>query len=188
MADARVSGSLLIDNNEYRFDGDRAYLDRNWGTRFPRWWIWIAANNFLPHLSAALVVGGGGPGRPQSPGMRDFMSVAFTTGTQSHLFRTTHGERVKLETDGLAWYTLHAYNRTHAIRIRAQAGREDFYPIALPTPQGACFHNSQTLRGRVDVDLFQTRPRGRLLLEGSFHSEWAGIEFGSRESGPTGKE
>ncbi|MEN6388015.1 MAG: tocopherol cyclase family protein [Candidatus Cryosericum sp.] len=44
--DPRISGSLVLDGQETDFTGGRGYMERDWGSAFPRAWVWIQSNHF----------------------------------------------------------------------------------------------------------------------------------------------
>jgi tocopherol cyclase len=41
-----ISGGLLLNDREIRFDGGRGYMEKDWGTSFPSSWIWLQSNHF----------------------------------------------------------------------------------------------------------------------------------------------
>lgn len=44
--DPRITGSLTVDGDEIDFTGGRAYMERDWGSAFPRAWVWTQSNHF----------------------------------------------------------------------------------------------------------------------------------------------
>jgi tocopherol cyclase len=44
--DSALSGTLVHHGQEQRFDGGRAYLEKDWGRSFPSSWIWMQSNHF----------------------------------------------------------------------------------------------------------------------------------------------
>jgi len=44
--DPRISGSLILEGQEIDFTGGRAYMERDWGSSFPRAWVWMQSNHF----------------------------------------------------------------------------------------------------------------------------------------------
>lgn len=41
-----VSGHLMFSGESWTFDQDRGYLEKDWGTSFPRRYLWVQANHF----------------------------------------------------------------------------------------------------------------------------------------------
>jgi len=44
--DPRIVGSLSEGGDEMDFTGGRAYMERDWGSAFPRAWVWTQSNHF----------------------------------------------------------------------------------------------------------------------------------------------
>lgn len=44
--DQKIKGSLVINDNKINFDGGSGYIEKDWGTSFPKWWIWMQCNQF----------------------------------------------------------------------------------------------------------------------------------------------
>ena len=44
--DPRIVGSLSEGGDEIDFTGGRAYMERDWGSTFPRAWVWTQSNHF----------------------------------------------------------------------------------------------------------------------------------------------
>ena len=40
------SGTLSIDGKALDLEGGRAYVEKDWGSKFPKTWVWIQANHF----------------------------------------------------------------------------------------------------------------------------------------------
>lgn len=45
--DHEISGSIEINNRIIDFSGGRGYVEKDWGTSFPRAWIWMQSNHFM---------------------------------------------------------------------------------------------------------------------------------------------
>jgi len=41
-----LSGSLVYDDQEISFDNGIGYIEKDWGTSFPKCWIWMQSNHF----------------------------------------------------------------------------------------------------------------------------------------------
>ncbi len=41
-----IEGILNINGTEIDFNGGKAYVEKNWGSSFPKSWLWIQSNNF----------------------------------------------------------------------------------------------------------------------------------------------
>ena len=46
------SGTLNIDGGSVNLIGGRAYVEKDWGSKFPKTWVWIQANHFAAENGA----------------------------------------------------------------------------------------------------------------------------------------
>jgi len=44
--DPRITGSLSLDGEEITFSGGKGYIEDDWGSGFPRAWVWTQCNHF----------------------------------------------------------------------------------------------------------------------------------------------
>ena len=44
--DHKISGSLMINNEEVDFTDGYGYIEKDWGKSFPNWYVWIQSNYF----------------------------------------------------------------------------------------------------------------------------------------------
>jgi hypothetical protein len=44
--DPRISGRLSFDGDDVDFTGGKGYMERDWGSAFPRSWVWTQSNHF----------------------------------------------------------------------------------------------------------------------------------------------
>lgn len=44
--DHGLAGSLLFKGSDIRFDGGRGYIEKDWGTSFPKEYVWLQSNHF----------------------------------------------------------------------------------------------------------------------------------------------
>lgn len=44
--DPRLTGNVLLDGEAIDFTGGKGYMERDWGSSFPRSWIWTQCNHF----------------------------------------------------------------------------------------------------------------------------------------------
>lgn len=51
----RLAGALRIDGREVDFSGGKGYIEKDWGTSFPRAYVWMQSNHFDTHDRASLM-------------------------------------------------------------------------------------------------------------------------------------
>ncbi|MGC9312373.1 MAG: tocopherol cyclase family protein, partial [Sediminispirochaetaceae bacterium] len=44
--DHELSGTMIVDDREIDFTNGRGYTEKDWGTSFPRAWVWMQSNHF----------------------------------------------------------------------------------------------------------------------------------------------
>lgn len=44
--DHALSGTMIVDDQEINFTNGRGYTEKDWGTSFPRAWVWMQTNHF----------------------------------------------------------------------------------------------------------------------------------------------
>lgn len=51
-----LSGSIIINNEEYRFNNGVGYIEKDWGTSFPKSYLWTQCNSFKNNNDASIMV------------------------------------------------------------------------------------------------------------------------------------
>jgi hypothetical protein len=44
--DSKINGYIKGPESEYNFDGGKVYMEKDWGSSFPRSWVWMQSNHF----------------------------------------------------------------------------------------------------------------------------------------------
>jgi tocopherol cyclase len=52
--DHRIQGSLMINQDTIDLTGGRGYIEKDWGSTFPRAYIWMQSNHFANHQGVSL--------------------------------------------------------------------------------------------------------------------------------------
>ena len=160
--DGDVEGRI---NGELYADG-RFYLEKDWGTSFPRAWIWMQSNSFSERASLTCSVARV-PFRS-----REFTGfiIGLYSGGRLHAFTTYNGARLtRIRYDGSS-VELRANRGDLTLRIRAR--REAGVQLASPVRGEMRGRIEETLGSEIFVKLDQN---GRLLFaDRGFH---AGLEM-----------
>ena len=53
--DHRLDGALTAGNNAISFDGGKGYIEKDWGSSFPKSWIWTQCNNYAKNRSLSVM-------------------------------------------------------------------------------------------------------------------------------------
>lgn len=144
----RLRGILNIYGQTVDFDGGKGYLEKDWGTNFPRGYIWMQTNHFdteSTSLSASIAVipnlGRAFPG---------FIVALHHEGTL-YRFATYNGAKVdtlRVDEDAVRW-TL--YNRTHELVLHAT--RAEGATLRSPERTEMQKRVEETMRATVHVQL-----------------------------------
>lgn len=182
-ADALCTGEIYSQGILHNFSEVPCYQDKNWGTQFPKWWTWIVSNYFDHHAETALVVGGGRPYITKGPSPVEGVVVGFKHQGKEYSFRPIDLNYIRQDIKFGKW-EIEAINLTHKIVISASAPKESFMDLIFLTPDGKLFHDYEALLGKVDVHLYERSFYNRKMWKkiGSFHSNFAGIEYGSYDT------
>lgn len=52
---SKTNGQIKINNNKINFHNDIAYIEKDWGTSFPKSHIWCQANNFQNKTASFMI-------------------------------------------------------------------------------------------------------------------------------------
>jgi hypothetical protein len=133
--DADIEGSI----NGEPHNGGRFYLEKDWGTSFPKAWIWMQSNSFSTRASLSCSVA-----RVPFRG-KEFTGfiIGLYTGGKLHFFTTYNGSRLtKIEyDDSSVWIAAERDQTLLQIRARRQPG------VQLASP----IHGE--MRGRIEETL-----------------------------------
>jgi len=53
--DHRLDGTLIIGNSPLSFDGGKGYIEKDWGSSFPKSWIWTQCNSYTNNSSLSVM-------------------------------------------------------------------------------------------------------------------------------------
>lgn len=164
----KVYGTLKVDGREINFDGGSGYLEKDWGTSFPKKYIWIQCNQF------------------KSKGVSLFCSIAnipfmgssflgficnIVIGTDEYRFATYNKSKLLIKNVDNRGAALLLTNKKAELKVEASINRGG----KLISPRNGMMQDAikEGLTGTVQITL-QSRDR-RLIYEG--WSQLAGIEI-----------
>jgi tocopherol cyclase len=50
-----LNGSLLINESKINFSGGKGYIEKDWGTSFPKAWLWLQCNTFAQSNASLMI-------------------------------------------------------------------------------------------------------------------------------------
>jgi hypothetical protein len=158
LAEGRVDGRAL--------SGGRFYLEKDWGSSFPKAWIWMQSNDF-PAAPASLTCS---VARVPFRG-REFSGfiAGLLVGGDLHRFATYNGSR--LEKAAVSSDGVEVVLRRGNLRLELRAARRAGAELASPVDGEMRGRIVESLSSEVEVRLSRG---GRRLFEG--HGSCAGLE------------
>ncbi len=181
-AGAWCSGKILAGRVVKKFTNAPCYQDRNWGHSFPKWWTWIVSNKFSENPDTVLAIGGGQPKVFGVDGVIQGVAIGLKHKGREYTFRPNEFDYVKVDINFGKW-EVEAENLKYRVEISAFAPESRFMDLQFMTPTGEIFHDYEALIGSVKLKLY--KKKGRFFrdwdLVDTLYSDFAGIEYGSRE-------
>lgn len=169
--DALFTGQINFKGQVYRLEDAPGYQDRNWGTSFPSWWMWLAANHFDDSPDTVLVVGGGSPLLfGFFPGYANVTVILFHEGRE-YQFRPPDFAVVFCKYGQRRWRIEATNGSGYRIEIDAAASEEILMFLDFKMPDGGIFRDYQTLTGDLNVNLYKRHPLSDTLGSSNSLSE-----------------
>lgn len=151
-----LKGELRVGSERWNLDGGRGYIEKDWGSTFPRSWAWVQCEHFEAHPAACLAFSSASV--PwlglRFPGLLCGMKV----GDELYRFATYTGARVQsLERAGNR-LQIEVVDRHHRLSIHTVGGRPT--PIHIPSQLDMRGMVTEHIGAEVNVRL----ERGKTLL------------------------
>lgn len=144
---AEASGSITIAGETILFDGALGYSDHNWGTIFPREWIWLQAAAF-DGSNASIAASGGTV--PMGDLEIEAMMIGLRLDDELITFRTQDLDRITWEAERGRW-SIEGERSLERISIEGSCERERMFHLRAPTHDGMRPRAWETLLGTLDV-------------------------------------
>ena len=154
----QLSGVIKKGNHEIAFEGGKGYIEKDWGTSFPRCWIWAHSNHFRHPSPVSVMVS-----VAHIPWMGNYFVgflVAFLFNGDVKIFATYNGSKKKVSIVG------------DTVNLAFLRGNEELQIKAHPAP-GAPLHSpiKGLMTGKVNESLQATLElsytvRNKLVFEG----------------------
>lgn len=179
-ASVLMTGWIEFDGQRHEVTGTQGYHDRNWGRGFPKWWAWIASNEFAGSPGTVLASGGGRPRLLNVASPLEGYTLGLRHKGREYVFRPTDGDSLKMDIHFGQWHIEATNLRNQKVVLNAFAAKSDFLIIPFVSPQGPVFKDYEALHGHSTVEIY-TRPGpfDPWVLVDRLQSEHTGIEYGS---------
>jgi tocopherol cyclase len=172
MAHGLATGWIEWNEQRYEFTQAPAYGEKNWGGAFPQKWFWLNCNCF-DQADLALTAGGG------RRGVLGWMESVAMVGVhyQGKFYEfVPWNSKVNWKIHPWGEWQMWASNAEYAVELTAITDQPGT-PLRAPTQQGLIFCCRDTMRGKVQLKLYQRQnSQSQLLLEAQ--SDLCGLETG----------
>ncbi len=171
-----IEGVLALDGRRIDFSGGRGYMEKDWGTSFPRYHIWLQTNHFLqPGMSLMVSIAN----IPWRGSYFDGFIAGFRHGNELYRFTTYTGAHLSLFRLEERTLSVHIASKRH--RLEIEIYEAEGIPLRAPVigAMRGTLRESQTAVTRVRL-VGVGGKRENLLYEGE--GRHTGFEIaGSRE-------
>jgi len=166
-----LDGSLHIDNEEVDFSGGIGYIEKDWGTSFPKTWIWTQTNHLSNSTGANCLMAS----IAHIPWLGQYF-IGFLCGLmldgELHIFTTYNGSKYTAVIEGQEVFLMFKHkNKVLEIVAHKKAGAELISPI-----QGS-------MQGKIEESL-QSELDIRFSIDKKLIYEGRGTSAGLEIAGP----
>ena len=169
--DGNIIGSLNINGEEIDFTGGSVYIEKNWGSSFPRSWVWIQSNDFdTPDVSITCSLA-----TIPFP-VRDFKGFLIGLRIKDKFYKFTTINRSKLTIKQINNdMNLVITNKNYKLTLHAHSNIDDFVLCYGPKNGHMVPMVKETLCANVDVILEDTKNNTIIFNETGRNT---GVEYG----------
>lgn len=166
-----IEGSLNINGTNVDFTGGKVYIEKNWGSSFPKSWLWIQSNNFEnPKVSVTCSLA-----TIPFP-IRDFRGflIGLTIEDKFYSFTTINRSKLNLKNIGKD-IELVTYNKNYKLTLKTTTNKDDFVLCMGPKNGHMIPLVRETLCAKVEMTLEEIKTKN-IIFTGIGQS--TGVEYG----------
>lgn len=163
--DHALKGSLFINGIENKFTGGRGFIEKDWGTSFPRSWIWMQSNGFKDEgvslmLSVARI--------PWLGGSFNGFLVFFLCGGEVYRFATYTGALLKEVIVDEKTVSIAVEDKHHSLTVKGRRGNHGI--LAAPVTGVMDRRIAESLDAELNVSLAVKKGAGEIFSGQGRHS------------------
>ncbi|MGL5347957.1 MAG: tocopherol cyclase family protein [Peptostreptococcaceae bacterium] len=166
-----IKGSLNINGTNVDFTGGKVYVEKNWGSSFPKSWLWIQCNNFEnPKVSVTCSLA-----TIPFP-IRDFRGflIGLTIDDKFYSFTTINKSELNLKNIDKD-IKLVTYNKNYKLTLKTTTNKDDFVLCMGPKNGHMIPLVRETLCAKVEMTLEEIKAK-KIIFKGVGQS--TGVEYG----------
>jgi hypothetical protein len=156
-----LKGSLTINGKKLDFNGGKGYVEKDWGTSFPRAYIWAQTNHFSESnlsfvLSIALIP-------VFNIILKGFFCVIWNKG-QIYKFATYTGARVKITEISSENIRIVIEDKNYSLYASLDKSNLKFTKLKAPKSGSMSSDIIETIRSKIDIILYD-RSKKKIIIE-----------------------
>ncbi len=153
LSEAHYEISYNDDSNIDYFGKGWAHQEKNWGTVFPKAWIWL--QGFSPDGKRSISVAGG-KAQIKSIELESWLAAYDSPKMNCRFRQSTLGNRFKWKINPCnRTYKLEAVNLKCRLEIFASAEKSSFVKLSVPTIEGYIEGAEESFATKIDVKLYK---------------------------------
>jgi hypothetical protein len=170
--DNLLRGTMIINNRTLDFSLGKGYIEKDYGTSFPAYYLWMQSNNFDLDQTSIMV------SFAKIPWLRSYFDgfiAGFLLEGKLYKFTTYTGAKVsKLQIQDKT-ITIHLVSKEFRLEVEAQKSE----PIELQSPVLGSMAGRilESIQSKLNVKLYQLNKEGEQLLFSGLGSN-SGLDIG----------
>ncbi len=150
-----ISGSLTINGREIDFSNGKGYMEKDYGTSFPQYYIWMQSNHFTTNKASIIA------SIAKIPWLGfnfDGFLVGFYLNERVYTFTTYNLSKITYLRKGEATIEVHFENRKYKLELKAEKGQ--FSPLISPASGAMTGRILESMTAKIAVKLFEKTKAG----------------------------
>lgn len=166
-----IIGNLNINNVNVDFTGGKVYIEKNWGSSFPKSWLWIQSNSFKSRKASVTCSIGTIP----SP-IKNFTGflIGVTLENEFYSFTTINRSKISIQNFGDD-VALTVTKKNLKLTLKTYTNLKDFLVLKAPNKGSMTSTVKETINGQVYMLLEDTKLNKKIFEDIGLST---GVEYG----------
>lgn len=166
-----IVGSLSINGANVDFTGGKVYIEKNWGSSFPKSWLWIQSNSFKSRKASVTCSVGTIP----FP-IKDFTGflIGVTLENEFYSFTTINNSKINIQNFGED-IALTATKKNLKLTLKTYTNPKDFVVLKAPNKGSMTSTVKETINAQVYMLLEDTKTNKKIFEDIGLST---GVEYG----------
>lgn len=166
----KTLGMFQMNGEAIDFNGGSLYIEKNWGTRFPKEYLWLQCSNFKNRDTSFTLSAGHIPFLFTS--FKGFLGNIVINNTH-YLFTTMNRSKIQMKQNGTSWLVT-LENKNHQLEVEVQYDEKSFVPLLGPEGNGMTPFVTESLTGNISLTLKESKTKHTIYADTGI---LCGVEF-----------